>query len=122
MKVITRLENCVAYIVDNGGKLSDEEPSNLAHDIRAAIKDIKQLQAQLATAEKQEKKLAEFARQVIRGVCWGSDDGCDVQGLAERLGLLVLHMATSEDVDGEVGDHGVGDTIYKFSDMLKEMP
>lgn len=53
MKVITRLENCVKYIVDSAGELSDEEPSNLAHDIRAAIKDIQELQSQLTAANEE---------------------------------------------------------------------
>ena len=51
MKVLTRLRNCVEYIVNSAGELSDEEPSNLAHDIRAAIKAVEQLQQQLAVAQ-----------------------------------------------------------------------
>ena len=68
------------------------------------------------------KELKEFARKVIKGVCWGYPelDACDIQELAEKLGLIVPHTATADDVDEE-SDYEVGDIIYVFSDKIKEM-
>ncbi len=65
-------------------------------------------------------KLKEFARYVIRVECWSyiDQDGGDIQELAEKLGLIQQHTAAKDDVDDE-SDFEVGDTIYKFSDILK---
>ena len=67
------------------------------------------------------KELKEFARQIIKEVCWGYPelDACGIQDLAERLGLIVEHTATEDDVDEE-SDYEVGDKIYVYSDILKE--
>ncbi len=68
-------------------------------------------------------KLKEFARKVITTECWSLDsqDGGDLQELAEKLGLIVKYTATKDDIDDEFGsDFEIGDTIFKFSDMLKE--
>jgi hypothetical protein len=67
-------------------------------------------------------KLKEFARHVIRGYCWEfiEPDGCELQDMAVRLGLLKPHIATEEDVDVEFDDYEVGDKIYKFTSTLKE--
>lgn len=75
----------------------------------------------LTTAEKREAVLAEFARQMIGAYCWNicEPDGGDMQEVAEKLGLLVPHIATAEDVDDEFDDYEEGDTIFKFSDILK---
>ena len=69
------------------------------------------------------ERLKDFARRVIRQECWSlfEQDGGDIQEWAEKLGLIVPHIATVEDVDEE-RDYGVGDKIYKFSDRLKEKP
>ena len=62
----------------------------------------------------------EFARKVIGEHCWGYNlDGLEIQELAEKLGLLTLHAATESDVDEE-SDFEVGDTIYRFTEILKE--
>ena len=63
--------------------------------------------------------LKEFARGVINVHCWAIDepDGADIQGLAERLGLIFLCIATEE---GEY--HEAGDPIFMYSDILKEKP
>ena len=53
----------------------------------------------------------EFIRYVIKVNCWGIK--------AVELGLLEEHIATEEDVDPEFDEYEVGDTIYRFSDMLK---
>ena len=73
-----------------------------------------ELQSQLAT-------LQEFARYIIRTECWGGGyiDGGDVQELAEKLGLILPHTATEEDVDEDY-DYEVGDKTYKLSEMLEE--
>ena len=78
-------------------------------------------QLQLTSLRLDLDKLKEFARHIIRTECWSFDvDGGDAQGKAEELGLIVPHVATKEDVDDEFDDYEVGDTIFKFSEMLKE--
>jgi len=71
--------------------------------------------------EKRNAKLKEFIRTVIKVHCWGIEeiDGGDAQDKALELGLLEPHIATKEDVDPEFSDFEVGDTIYRFTDMLK---
>ena len=68
------------------------------------------------------EKLKEFARVIIREYCWnfGEPDGCTIQDLAENLGLIEPHIATEKDVDAESDDYEVGDTIFKFTDILKD--
>lgn len=80
------------------------------------------LKQQLESAAEKALRLEEFARYVIRQECWSifEQDGGDIQELAKKLGLIVPHVATAEDVDDEFDDHEPGDTIFKFSDMLKE--
>ena len=75
----------------------------------------------LATLTAELDKLKEFARRVISVECWGCYDldGGEVQDLAESLGLIAEHTATAEEVDEE-SEFEVGDTIYKFSPILKE--
>jgi len=65
------------------------------------------------------KNLKEFARRVINAGCWESCelDGGDLQELAKKLGLIVPHIATEADIDDEP-EYEVGDTIYRFSDVL----
>ena len=66
------------------------------------------------------RRLREFARRVIRQECWSiSDlDGGDIQEWAEKLKLIVPHIATKDDIDDEC-DYEVGDTIFKFSNAMK---
>lgn len=65
--------------------------------------------------------LTEFASSVIQTECWAIEplDGCDIQELAERLGLIAPHTATEADVDEE-SDFEVGDKIYKFTEALTQ--
>ncbi len=75
---------------------------------------VEQLKAEL-------EPLKEFARYVITTECWGSYeglDGCSIQDLAVKLGLIEPHIATAEDVDEE-SIYEVGDKIYKYSKVLK---
>lgn len=67
------------------------------------------------------EKLKEFARRVIKIECWSiyEQDGCDIQELAERLGLIAKHTATEADVNPDYDDFEVGDIIYKFTEILK---
>ena len=69
--------------------------------------------------EQEIENLKEFARSVIRQECWAIEplDGAEIQELAERLGLIVPHIATEVDEDC---DWEIGDTIYKFSKILQE--
>jgi len=85
------------------------------------IEYVSSLQKKLADSQDEVKRLREFVRFVIRQECWSifEQDGGDIQELAEKLGLIVPHAATEQDV-GDESDYGVGDTIFKFSDMLKE--
>jgi len=71
--------------------------------------------------EAENEKLKEFIRVIISGICWewGDMDGCDLQDAAIERGLLVAKIATEEDVN-ELSSFEVGDTIYVFSDALKE--
>jgi len=58
-----------------------------------------------------------FAHAVISD-CWNFTlDAGEIQDLAEQLGLIVPHTVTTDEADG---DYGVGDTMYQFSDILKE--
>ena len=71
---------------------------------------------------KEETALREFARSIIADYCWGysrEPDGGDVQELAEKLGLIVPHVATAEDAEGQA-EFDPGDTIYRFAEWLKE--
>lgn len=82
----------------------------------------KALKAETEPPPDTEENLKEFARRVIRTECWNlfeDLDGCDVQEWAEKLGLIVPHIATKEDVDDEFGDFEVGDPIFKFSELLE---
>ena len=65
-------------------------------------------------------KLKEFARTIIVDYCWdlGDPDGGNVQELAEKLGLIEPHVATEEDINSEFDRYEVGDTIYKFTEIL----
>lgn len=64
-------------------------------------------------------RLKEFARQVIKEQCWGYEmDGLEIKDLAEKLELIAKHTATEDDVEDE-SDYEVGDTIYKFTEILK---
>lgn len=73
--------------------------------------------------EKEIQNLKKFAREVIKEICWDLRelDGGDLQEKAEKLGLIKSCEATKEDVENfaEFGIE-VGDTIYKFTDMLKD--
>jgi len=69
--------------------------------------------------------LKEFARSVIKEVCWDIGgtrlrelDGGNVQAFAERLGLIKRHFVTESDKD-KYPDCDVGDPIFKFSDILE---
>ena len=66
--------------------------------------------------------LKEFARSIIKDYCWdlGDPDGGSVQDLAEKLGLIEPHIATEADVDPEWDDYEAGDTVYKFSEILRD--
>ncbi len=82
--------------------------------------EIAELNEQLAAEKEKNKRLREFARPVIRQYCWNmlELDGGDIQEWAEKLGLIVPHTATEDDVDDE-SDFEVGYPIFIFSDTLK---
>lgn len=86
------------------------------------IKELKTWQEydKWATTEAENKSLKKFARYVIKQECWGlfELDGGDIQDLAERLGLIEPHIVVEEDVDDE-SNYEVGDTIFRFSEVLK---
>ena len=58
-----------------------------------------------------------FAHAVISD-CWNFTlDAGEIKDLAEQLGLIVPHIITTDEAGD---DYGVGDTMYQFSDILKE--
>lgn len=65
------------------------------------------------------ENMKEFIRDVISEVCWGFNisDGGNIQELAEKYGFIYETKATQDDVSEE-SDFEVGDTIYKFTDLL----
>ena len=90
-------------------------------EVKAKNKD---LRIELDKAEKRERALAKFAGHIINQYCWDmpdSDklipDGADIQEVAELMGLIASHTVTADEADG---DYGVGDTKFKFSDILLE--
>ena len=73
--------------------------------------------------QQENEKLKKFARAIIKEVCWGYEelpDGGSTQDLAEKLGLIKSFVAGEDDVNPEFDDFEVGDTIYRFADILKE--
>ena len=74
------------------------------------------------TTVKDINNLKEFARSIIKDYCWdlGDPDGGSVQDLAEKLGLIEPHIATEADVDPEWDDYEAGDTVYRFSEILRD--
>ena len=77
---------------------------------------------QIGKLQAELKNLKEFARNIIENQCWDlcEPDGGTIQELAEKLGLIVPFIATEQDINDEFGDFEVGDTIFKFSEVLKK--
>lgn len=77
--------------------------------------EIKRLQAE-------NEKLKKFARKVIKEVCFDGWelDGFDIQDLAHDLGLITERPLTKADINGVYADLEIGDSIFEFSDILKE--
>lgn len=65
-----------------------------------------------------EEELKEFARIVLQAV-WDGGDVCggEIQGVAERLGLVFEDVATERDVAAGM-DCEVGDGIYRLVPAL----
>ena len=81
------------------------------------------LNSKVASLEAENKKLKEFARGVIEDYCWtiaNPPDGGSIQDFAEKLGLIEAHPATADDAV-DFPDFEVGDPIYKFAEILKEL-
>jgi len=80
-----------------------------------------ELQAELDAAKEDAvgiEQLKKFAREIIQEECWGQVcDGLEIQERAEKCGLIRPTQATSED-SGEDFEIEIGDTIYKFTDIL----
>ncbi len=99
---------------EDGYKYNSDRHVELKSELRDAI-SIKW------NARTPDTELVEFARVIIKEVCWSCNqaDALDIQDLAEKLNLIVPHTATEDDVDDE-SDFDVGDRIYQFSEILKE--
>ena len=98
----------------------DCEIERLKAELRHALDfDPDGMVSKIKQQAKQIERLKEFARSVIRTECWNQLDGAEIQDVAERCGLIVPKTATKDDVD-DFTDYEVGDTIYVFSDRLKE--
>jgi hypothetical protein len=63
--------------------------------------------------------MRQFCRSIIKEYCWdqGEPDGGDIQDQAERLGLIVPHIATLQDTV-RMDDVEVGDQIFVFADWM----
>ena len=86
------------------------------------IKRYEELEAEIDWLKAENKPLKEFARRIIEDYCWtiaNPPDGGSIQDFAEKLGLIEAHPATADDAI-DFPDFEVGDTIYKFSEILKE--
>ena len=83
-------------------------------------RDMEQAVEILIGLQAENKNLKTFARHLIQGSWFSGDvlDEYDIQALAEKLGLIVPHIATEDDIDDE-SDFDVGDTIFRFSGTLK---
>ena len=103
-------------------KLQSENQQQ-AEQITAMNRKMADLRVNRGEKDEEIKRLKEFAVAVIRQECWGYDsfDGCEIQELSERLGLIEPHIATKADLD-EYTDYDEGDTIYKFSSTLAAPP
>ena len=90
------------------------------HKEKQSIYQTMATQSKIEALQADNKLLKEFARNVIMVEVWGLDelDGCELQELAERLGLIESYIATEADVDEE-SDFEVGDKMYKFSQALQ---
>lgn len=72
------------------------------------------------------ERLKKFARPVIEQECWSifDQDGGDIEEWAEKSGLIIRHTVTEKDIvvhiTDEEYDYDVGDTLFVFSDVLKE--
>ena len=107
--------------VDGKVKRLQTELAEADEMLAAAIGKYESEATRLIAEQEKNKRLKEFARHVIRQECWSifDIDGGDIQELAEKLGLIVPQVVAEKDVDDE-SDYGVGDTIFVFSDTLKE--
>ena len=113
---------CCQSISDLEAELdtAKEENKRLRKSLDIITQDNKDGWPKMIARIEETKQLREFARHVIRQECWSISelDGGDIQGLAEKLELIVPCQATAEDVDDDC-DYEVGDRIFKFSKALK---
>ena len=68
-----------------------------------------------------------FIREFVSVECWNLPpevDGGDVQEVAEKMGIIVPVKATQQQTDDLNEEHGIdleeGDTIYNWSDLMKD--
>jgi len=109
------IPGCIQFLDE--GDFPSQPISELERKLSEALYNcddaIIKLEAQLAL-------LKDFARKVIISEPWGNGaEAFDIQDIAEKLGLIILTTATEEYVS-EYTNFEVGDSIYKFSDILKE--
>ena len=114
-------QNCVQLAT------AKAENEDLCDNIDAARQDLADYLAGTLEGKlwAENERLKEFARPVIRQECWSifEQDGLEIQKLAEKLKLIVAHIATAEDVDNEQYEdmgYQVGDDMFIFSETMKE--
>jgi len=109
-KIISRKKDIIESLKVKLSQLRDQE----SFIIKGLQSRIKQIQAEF-------EPIKEFARKVIKEVCWDliELDGGSYQELAEKIGLIQEHTVTENEVDEE-SDFEVGDIIYKFTDILQD--
>ena len=79
------------------------------------------LLAKIERLQAENEKLKKFCREFISIECWGCQpeiDGGNVHEVAEKCGLIESHIATEKDVY-EDADFEEGDTVYRFTNILK---
>ena len=109
---------CVFYPQE--AKLRDKEIEQLQAKSKRQFEVIGEVAIERDKLQAENKNLKEFARHVIETECWSlyEQDGCELQELAEKLGLIKSQIATENDIDDE-SDFEIGDKIYKFTEVLK---
>jgi hypothetical protein len=97
-----KYNNSICYMTISGARILCSECSKDYDDMK-----------------KENKKLKEFVREIIRQECWGGGgvDGGDIQDIAEKHGLIEKKIATDDDWNPDC-DFDTGDSIFVFSDLL----
>lgn len=80
------------------------------------------IEQSIQNLQAENEKLKKFARKVIKEMCFDGWElnGFDIQDFAHDLGLITERPLTEADINGVYADLEIGDSIFEFSDILKE--